>query len=130
MGVDCLAFKLQRSSSLRMLYALMSLSTSQECGLAARSPARAGDIGNHSLFDKLTFSMSCKRENKNGYVQQRQFCKTTVASTVEYFDGNFGLSFRTTLNSTGCETAIPHCVKPGQHRPRCLCEDGELLDMP
>ena len=43
-----LAFKLQRSSSLRMLYALTSLSTSQECGLAARSRARSSDIGNHS----------------------------------------------------------------------------------
>jgi len=47
-----LAFKLQRWSSLRMLYPLTSLSTSQECGLAAKIRARASDIGSHSLFER------------------------------------------------------------------------------
>jgi hypothetical protein len=57
------AFKLQRSSSFRMLYALISLSTSHECGLAARTRARASDIGSHDSFDRLSFSMSCNYED-------------------------------------------------------------------
>lgn len=59
-----LAFKLQRSSSLRMLYALTSLSTSHECGLAAKTRARASDIGSHASFDRLSFNMSCSVRTK------------------------------------------------------------------